>query len=267
VNIRYPGGMNISSGSAVMPMMEHSKKNKDGNRKDRGDFHLMTKKNKKTKIKNYNEVDDEILFEDVNEVFRNHPEDYISKLEDLGFEYFDDDMEDEETEERNAKPGNQRQQDLVDFFENRKNLTEEIFECFSDEKASEECNDALIRKYFRRANQNLKALLIYGIDKYPGRIDLLSDLAFFHEFENILGMLIKYFTRACIEQGNLEAFSQLAKEFYYSTFPDGYDAYYALKELFEPGTEKRKIVDSFIAEKEKAERESSIHVEVNMKLS
>jgi hypothetical protein len=201
----------------------------------------MTKKNKKTKIENYNEVDDEILFEDVNEVFRDHPEDYISKLEDLGFEYFDDDMEDEETEERNAKPENQRQQDLVDFFENRKNLSEEIFERFSDEKASEERNDALIRKYFRKANQKLKALLIYGIDKYPGRIDLLSDLAFFHEFENILGMLIKYFTKACIEQGNLESFSQLAKEFYYSTYPDGYDAYYALKELFEPEQKRGRL--------------------------
>jgi hypothetical protein len=227
----------------------------------------MTKKNKKAKIKNFNKIDDEILVEDVNEVFRDHPEEYISKLEDLGFEYFDDDMEDEETEERNAKPENQRQQDLVDFFENRKNLSEEIFECFSDEKASEECNDALIRKYFRRANQNLKALLIYGIDKYPGRIDLLSDLAFFHEFENILGILIKYFARACIEQGNLETFSQLAKEFYYSTVPDGYDAYYALKELFETGTEKREIIDSFIAEKEKSEREKSLPIKISTKFS
>jgi hypothetical protein len=74
---------------------------------------------------------------------------------------------------------------------------------------------------FRKANQNLKALILYGLDKYPARIDLLSDLAFFHEFENILSILIKYFTRACIEQGNLESLSQLAMEFYYSTCPDG----------------------------------------------
>jgi hypothetical protein len=227
----------------------------------------MSKKRKKTQHNDYDKIDSEILVEDVNEVFRDHPEDYISKLEDLGFEYFNDDMEDEETEERNAKPENQRQQDLVDFFENRKRLSEEIFECFSYEKASDECNDALIRKYFRKANQNLKTLLIYGIDKYPGRIDLLSDLAFFHEFENILGMLIKYFTKACVEQGNLETFSQLAKEFYYSTYSDGYDAYYALSELFELGTEKRKILDSFIAEKKKAEREKSLPIKINTKFS
>jgi|WetSurMetagenome_2_1015567.scaffolds.fasta_scaffold37405_4 hypothetical protein len=53
----------------------------------------MTKKKIKTKIKYYDKIDDEILFEDVNEVFSDHPEDYISKLEDLGFEWFDDDSD------------------------------------------------------------------------------------------------------------------------------------------------------------------------------
>jgi hypothetical protein len=221
----------------------------------------MSKKRKKATTHDSDGIESEILREKVNEIFRDHPQDYISKLEDIGFEYFDDDLPDEEAEEREAKPENQRQKDLVDFFENRKRLSEKIFVSFSDEKAAEDTNYPLIRRYFRKANQNLKALLLYGLDKYPGRIDLLSDLAFFHEFENILSILIKYFTRACIDQGNLETFSQLTMEFYYSTCPDGYNAYYALRNLFEPGTEKRKIIDSLIFEREKAERESDTDME------
>jgi len=238
-----------------------------GERPTKRKSYKMNKKKKTKIIKKHDEIDDEIFIEEVDEIFRDHPDDYISRLEDLGFEYFDDDMIDEEMEENEACPENERQQDLVDFFEGRKRLSKKIFETFSEEKASEECNDPLIRKYFRKANQNLKALLIYGIDKYPGRIDLLSDLAFFHEFENSLKLLIKYFTSACIQQGNLETFTGLAKEFYYSTCPDGYDAYYGLQEVFEPGTEKRNIIDSIIIEKEKAERESSVPIKIKKKLS
>ncbi|MEJ2024216.1 MAG: hypothetical protein P8Y00_04240, partial [Deltaproteobacteria bacterium] len=95
-------------------------------------------------------------------------------------------------EERNAKPENQRQRDLVAFFENKTGLSKKIFEIYSKEKASEKPNYPLIRRYFREANKNLKNLLLYGLDNYPGRIDLLSDLAFFHEFENILSILITY---------------------------------------------------------------------------
>src|SRR4030042_1055502 len=225
----------------------------------------MAKKRKKTKVIDYDKIDNEILVEEVGKVFRDYPDDYISKLEDLGFEYFEDDMPNEEEEERGAKPENQRQKDLVDFFENRKILSEEIFEIFSDEKGSESPNYPLIRRYFRKANPNLKSLLLYGIDKYPGRIDLLSDLAFFHEFENIISLLIRYFTKACIEQGNLDTFTNLAMEFYYSTCQDGYDAYDALKNLFKPGTEKRKIIESLIVEREKAEKESSLPIDINDK--
>ena len=93
----------------------------------------------------------------------------------------------------------------------------------------------------------------YGLDNYPGRIDLLSDLSFFHEFENILIILISYYTRACVDQGNLDTFTELAKDFYYPTNPDGYETYYALRELFEPYTDKRKIIDFLMAEEEEGE--------------
>lgn len=213
----------------------------------------MGKKDKDPALNDYEKLKNEIIRDKVKEIFRNHPKEYISKLEELGFKYYEDDIDYEEIEEKNAKPENQRQRDLVAFFENKKKLSEKIFESYSTEKSSENPNYPLIRRYFKEANQNLKSLLLYGLDHYTGRIDLLSDLAFFHEFENILSTLITYYTRACVDQENLETFSELAKDFYYSTNADGYEAYYALKELFEPETDKRKIIDLLIAEEEEAE--------------
>ena len=208
------------------------------------------KKDKDSVLDDYEKLTNEIIRDKVNDIFRNHPKDYITKMEELGFEYFEDDNDGEELEERNAKPENQRQRYLVSYFENKKKLSKEIFESYSEEKAAENPNYPLIRKYFKEANKNLKSLLLYGLDNYPGRIDLLSDLSFFHEFENILSTLISYYIRACVDQQNLETFSELAKDFYYSTSPNGYDALYALRELFEPGTDKRKIIEFLISEEE-----------------
>ena len=217
----------------------------------------MGKKDKDSVLDDYAKLKNEIIRDKVNEIFRNHPKDHIAKMEELGFEYFEDDDDYEEIEERNARPENQRQRDLVAYFENKKKLSKKIFESYSEEKAAESPNYPLIRKYYKEANNNLKSLLLYGLDNYPDRIDLLSDLSFFHEFENILSILITYYTQACVDQANLDTFSELAKDFYYSTNLDGYEAYYALRELFEPDTDKRKIINFLIAEKEEAEREES----------
>ena len=182
-------------------------------------------------------------------------------MEELGFEHFEDNDDYEEIEERNARPENQRQRDLVAYFENKKKVSKKIFESYSQEKAAENPNYPLIRKYFKEANKNLKSLLLYGLDNYPSRIDLLSDLSFFHELENILSILIAYYTQACVDQGNLDTFSELAKGFYYFTNPDGYEAYYALRELFEPETDKRKIIDFLIAEEEETTNKHSQAIE------
>ena len=215
----------------------------------------MGKKDKDSVLDDYEKLKNEIIRDKMKDIFRNHSKDYITKMEELGFEYFEDEDDDsEEIEERNAKPENQRQRDLAAYFDNKKKLSKKIFESYSEEKAAENPNYPLIRKYYREANKNLKSLLLYGLDNYPGRIDLLSDLSFFHEFENILSILITYYTQACVDQGNLDTFSELAKDFYYSTNPDGYEALYALQELFGPETDKRKIVDFLIAEEEEAER-------------
>jgi len=217
----------------------------------------MGKKDKDSILDDYEKLKYEIIRDKVNGIFRKHPKDYISKMEELGFRYFEDDDDSEELEERNAKPENQRQRDLVAYFENKEKLSKEIFENYSEEKAAENTNYPLIRKYFKEANKNLKSLLLYGLDNYPSRIDLLSDLSFFHEFENILGILISYYTQACLAQGNLDTFTEIAKDFFYSTNLDGYEAYYALRELFEPETRKRKIIDSLITEEEEAEKNTS----------
>jgi len=217
----------------------------------------MDEKEKDSVLDDYEKIKNEIIRDKVNKIFRNHPRDYIAKMEEIGFKYCEDDNDYEEIEESNAKPENQRQRDLVAYFENKTELSKKIFESYSEEKAAEDPNYPLIRRYFKEANKNLKTLLLYGLDNYPGRIDLLSDLAFFHEFENILSILITYYTQACLEQGNLQTFSELAKDFHFSTNPDGYEAYYALRELFGPETDKRKIIESLIAEEEESEKRTS----------
>jgi hypothetical protein len=212
---------------------------------------------KKDKDRIANEIDkleNEMIRDKVKEVFRTQPDNYIAGLEAIGFKYYDDD-DYEEKEERQAKPENRNQRDLMAFFEGKKPLSKSVFMKFLAEHDTEEPNAPLIRRYFREANPNLKALILYGLDHYPGRIDLLFDLAYFHEFENMLSTVIKYYTRACVEQANLQTFGNLAREFYWATIADGYEALHALRELFGPHTEKRIIID-FLIEEMEAEEES-----------
>jgi len=214
----------------------------------------MSKKKKDKTIEEYEKLKNKIVMDKVDEIFRTQPNNYISALEEIGFTYYEDDYDDnEEIEEANAKPKNQNQKDLVAYFNGEKKFSERILKIFLEEKETETPNLPLIRKYFKRANPNLKSLILYGLDHYPGRLDLLSDLSFFHEFENILGILITYYTQACVDQENIETFSELARDFYYATVPDGYEALYALRDLFEPGTDKREIIDILIAEEEGGE--------------
>ncbi len=215
----------------------------------------MGKKKKDPVIEKYEKLKNEIIIEKVDEVFRTQPDNYISALEEIGFKYYDDDDDMEDREEANAKPENQNQKDLVAYFEGQKELSDKILQTFLEERDTENPNLPLIRKYFKKANQNLKSLILFGLDHYPEKIELLSDLGFFHEFENILGTLITYYTQACVDQENLETFSELAQDFYNTTIPDGYEALYALRDLLETGTDKRKVIDFLIAEKEGAKKD------------
>lgn len=72
---------------------------------------------------------------------------------------------------------------------------------------------------------------------------LLSDLAFFHEYQNILDTVIKHYLIACEKQENLEVFADLIMDFYYAVSSDGYDVFQVMKEKYHPGTDKRKVID------------------------
>jgi len=209
----------------------------------------MEKKNKDNTLDDYKKLKNEIIIDRVNEIFRSQPDNCITALEELGFEYHEEDDE-EKIEEKRAKPENKNQRNIVAYFEGKQDLSETILKTFLAERDAEHPNFPLIRKYFKEANHKLKALILYGLDHYPSRIDLLSDLAYFHEFENILSLLITYYTRACVNEEDLETFTELVQDFYYTTNPDGYEALFALRELFELHTEKRKIIDFLISEEE-----------------
>ena len=212
----------------------------------------MSKKKKDPTIEAYQKLKNEMIIEKVNEVFRTQPDNYISALEEIGFKYYDDEDDFEEIEEAEAKPENQNQRNLIAYFKGEKELSENILQTFFEERNAENPNLPLIRKYFKKANQNLKSLILFGLDHYPDSVDLLSDLGYFHEFQNILGILITHYTQACVDQENIETFTELAQDFYYTTKPDGYEALYALRDLFEPGSDKRKAIDFLIAEEEGA---------------
>jgi hypothetical protein len=213
----------------------------------------MDKKDKDNTLDDYEKLKDEVIIDQVNEIFRAQPENYISALERIGFEYHEED-DYEEMEEKNAKAENQNQKELVAYFEGKQDPSEAILRAFLTEKNSERPNLPLIRRYFKEANQKLMALILYGLDHYPTRIDLLSDLAYFHEFGNILSLVITHYTRACLNEMNLQVFTELAEDFYYAASADGYEALIALRELFEPHTEKRRIIDFLISEEAEAEK-------------
>ena len=73
----------------------------------------MGKKDKDSVLDDYEKLKNEIIRDKVDDIFRNHPKDYVAKMEELGFEYFQEDDDSEEIEERNAKPENQRQVELT----------------------------------------------------------------------------------------------------------------------------------------------------------
>ena len=200
------------------------------------------------------DLDNEIIRDEIKRVFKNHPGDYISKLEELGFEYYDDDEEDiEEQEEALAEPKNPNQEYLVGYFDGDITLSDRSVAIFLEERNSSTPNFPLLRKYFKEANTNLLAMIIHGLKLAPLSDELLSDLAYFHGFQNQLELLIKHYSQACEKQENLDAFTELAKDFYDAVIPDGFNAYYALRDLFNSGTDRRKVVDFLVEVSEQAE--------------
>ncbi len=162
--------------------------------------------------------------DDVSRIFKEHPKDYFSRLEEIGLVYHDDELDEEEQEEAVAKPENNNQKDLIAFFNGDISRSEEIVEKFLEKRRRPDPNYPLFRKYFRRANEHLLSLILHGLNRDPFFFELLSDLTYFHEYQNILSTVIEHYTVACDAQENLEKFSELAMDFYYATSADGYDA-------------------------------------------
>lgn len=185
----------------------------------------------------------------VSEIIKSHPHDYVEKLEEIGFMWFDDNAwEEEEEEERSAVPETPDQEALVRFFEQGGPPTEELLGALEREKYAEEPNYPLIRRYFKQINRNLKRLILYGLDRHPTDSGLLDDLSFFQEYDNVLSELINRYKTACLQEQDMKRFEGLIEDFHMNTIEFGFDAYYELAGMFEEDPEKRKIVKRQIRE-------------------
>lgn len=205
----------------------------------------MAKHYKPKTLPDSDQLDDEITTHDqVSQIFKDHPKNYFSKLDENGFVYQNDDEYSlEKQEEVAAKPRNSNQQQLVSYFNGQIPLSHKTIEIFLEEKRRPKPNYPLFRKYFKSSNKNLLSLILHGLQQYPVSDELLSDLAYYHEFEGILRILVDHFMFACEKQENLESFSDMVQEFYYATEPDDFDAFYELKQRFPVGTRKRAVID------------------------
>ncbi len=186
------------------------------------------------------EADDaEALIDRVSQIIKNHPRDFRERLEEVGFVWQDADTdllyEEEAKEERAAVPETETQLRLVQFLDNGGPVTRKILNAYLRERYSENANLPLIRRYFKQANPNLKAILLNGLATNPTDVDLLDDLSYFSEFDSILGELIHLYTNACLKEMDIERFSQLAQDFHMNTYDQGYDALHDLIALFRSG--------------------------------
>ena len=86
----------------------------------------MRKKDKDDILNDYQKIKNEIIRNKVDEIFRTRPDNYISAMEEIGLKYYVDDDRDE-IEEKNVKPENQNQRDLIEYFEGNQELSESIY--------------------------------------------------------------------------------------------------------------------------------------------
>lgn len=79
----------------------------------------MGKKDKDDTLNDYNKLKDEIIIQKVNEIFLSRPDNYIAALEEIGFEYHEE-PDEEEIEEKEAKPKNKNQRKWSHILKGRK---------------------------------------------------------------------------------------------------------------------------------------------------
>ncbi|BBO76588.1 hypothetical protein DSCW_40050 [Desulfosarcina widdelii] len=175
----------------------------------------------------------------VADILKNYPQDYRQRLEEVGFVWQDDEYdllyEEEANEERQAVPETENQRHLIHFLECGGPVTRQVIEAYMQERYTQTPNLPLIRKYFKQANVNLKAILLAGLSANPTDLDLLDDLSYFSEFDSMLGELIHFYKDACIRETDMERFSLLAQDFHMNTYDQGFDALYELHTIFQSG--------------------------------
>ncbi|BBO90759.1 hypothetical protein [Desulfosarcina ovata] len=178
-------------------------------------------------------------FAQVSEIIRNHPRDYRERLEEVEFVWQDDEYdleyEEEAKEERKAVPETENQLQLIHFLDTGGPVSRHILDAYLEERYTPTPNLPLIRKYFKQANPQLKAILLKGLSINPTDLDLLDDLAYFSEFDSMLGELIRFYAEACIQETDMERFSLLAQDFHMNTYDHGYDALQELTTMFPSG--------------------------------
>ncbi|MBR9987910.1 MAG: hypothetical protein KFF68_18560 [Desulfosarcina sp.] len=184
--------------------------------------------------------DSDVRIAQVIEIIKKHPHDYRERLEEIGLEWQDDEpdllYDEEAKEEHVAVPETESQRRLVSFLDTGGPVTRQVLDAYLEERYSETSNLPLIRKFFKQANPNLKAILLKGLAADPTDLDLLDDLSYFSEFDNMLGELIHFYTDACLKETDIERFSLLAQDFYMNTYDQGYDALHELVTIFQSGT-------------------------------
>jgi hypothetical protein len=185
-----------------------------------------------------------LMFKEVARVIKEHPRNYTEKLAELGFTWVDDEIDEEEVEERAATIRTHNEKYLIAYLEGEVELSDKVLDLFLAEKNSDSLNYPLFRRYFKKGNTRLKELLMYGLEKHPTDIGFLSDLAYYHEFRNILGELIQAYMTACGRENDPERFSQLVMSFYLETDPDGFDAFHELEQACSPGSEKWEVIQA-----------------------
>jgi len=198
----------------------------------------------------YEKIKNEIISERIAETIKKDPENWSARLEDIGFTWVDDSYGDqEEQEEKRAKPENVNQEFLTDYFDGHIKLSDAVLKAFSDERDADNPNYPLFRKYFKSGNERLRLLLLYGLAKNTTDTDLLNDLTFFHEFRNMLSMLIRMYLKASEEEQDIDRFKEIAEDFYYAAEPDGYDALQELEQRFPSDSAKGEVVRKLIQDR------------------
>jgi len=198
----------------------------------------------------FEKIKREIFFDRVARTIKEDPKNWANRLEELGFQWVDDEDDQEENEEAAATPENQNEQLIVDYFEGTQEPSKKVLEAFIEETESENLNCPLFRRYFKKGNLNLKKLLMYGLKRNPNDMGLLGDLGFFHENRNILEDLIRFYLKACEEEQDMNRFERLVLNFYYDTHPDGFDAIYELDQHYPPDSIKGRILKKIRQEQE-----------------